>query len=113
MEVILAGAGAFGTKHLDGIKKIDGVSVIGLVGRRLEPTRKVAGQYGIEHVFTDLTEALKLQEVEAVILCTPTQLHARQAIQCMDAAIHSSRRMKVGVHALFRRSRVTRSLPGI
>ncbi len=88
MEVILAGAGAFGTKHLDGIKKIDGVSVIGLVGRRLEPTRKVAGQYGIEHVFTDLTEALKLQEVEAVILCTPTQLHARQAIQCMDAGKH-------------------------
>ena len=64
MKVVLAGAGAFGTKHLDGVEKIDGVSVIGLVGRRLEPTREVAGQYGIEHVFTDLSEALKLQEVE-------------------------------------------------
>jgi len=88
MKVVLAGAGAFGTKHLDGIEKIDGVSVIGLVGRRLEPTREVAGQYGIGHVFTDLSEALKLQEVEAVILCTPTQLHARQAIECLDAGKH-------------------------
>jgi len=88
MKVVLAGAGAFGTKHLDGIKRIDGVSVIGLVGRRLEPTREVAGQYGIEHVFTDLSEALKLPEVKAVILCTPTQLHAQQAIQCMDAGKH-------------------------
>jgi 2-hydroxy-4-carboxymuconate semialdehyde hemiacetal dehydrogenase len=88
MKVVLAGAGAFGTKHLDGVEKIDGVSVIGLVGRRLEPTREVAGQYGIEHVFTDLSEALKLQEVEAVILCTPTQLHAQQAMQCMDAGKH-------------------------
>ena len=88
MKVVLAGAGAFGTKHLDGIKNIDGVSVIGLVGRRLDPTREVADQYGIEHVFTDLSEAVELPEVEAVILCTPTQLHAQQAIQCMDAGKH-------------------------
>ncbi len=88
MKVVLAGAGAFGTKHLEGIEKIDGVSVVGIVGRRLEPTQEVAGQYGIEHVFTDLSEALKLDKVEAVILCTPTQLHARQAIQCMDAGKH-------------------------
>jgi len=88
VKVVLAGAGAFGTKHLEGIEKIDGVSVIGLVGRRLGPTREVAGKYGIEHAFTDLSEALKLPEVEAVILCTPTQLHAQQAIQCMDAGKH-------------------------
>ncbi len=88
MKAILAGAGAFGTKHLDGIEKIDGVSVIGIVGRRLEPTREVADQYGVEHAFTDLSEALKLPDVEAAILCTPTQLHAQQAIQCMDAGKH-------------------------
>ncbi len=88
MKVALAGAGAFGIKHLDGIVNIDDVSVIGLIGRRLEPTKEVADQYGIEHVFTDLSEALKLPQVEAVILCTPTQMHAQQAIQCMDAGKH-------------------------
>ena len=88
MKVLLAGAGAFGIKHLEGIENIDDASVIGLIGRRLEPTKKVARQYGIENVFTDLAEALKLPQVEAVILCTPTQLHAQQAMQCMDAGKH-------------------------
>lgn len=88
MKVCLAGAGAFGIKHLDGIQSIDGVEVISLVGRTLEPTQEVANKYGIGHVTTDLAEALALPDVEAVILCTPTQLHAEQAIQCMQAGKH-------------------------
>ena len=59
-----------------------------LVGRRLEPTQEVAAKYGIGHVTTDLAEALALPEVDAVILCTPTQMHASQAIQCMKAGKH-------------------------
>lgn len=88
IKVALAGAGAFGIKHLDGIKNIDGVEVVSLVGRRLEPTQEVAAKYGIDHVTTDLAEALALPEVDAVILCTPTQMHAAQSIQCMQAGKH-------------------------
>ncbi|WP_302409699.1 Gfo/Idh/MocA family oxidoreductase [Comamonas kerstersii] len=88
IKVALAGAGAFGIKHLDGIKNIDGVEVVSLVGRRLKPTQEVAAKYGIGHVTTDLAEALALPEVDAVILCTPTQMHASQAIQCMKAGKH-------------------------
>jgi len=88
MKVILAGAGAFGIKHLDGIQKIDGVEVVGLVGRRLEPTQETAAKYGIEHVFTDLGDALALPDIDAAILCTPTQIHAAQAMQCMQAGKH-------------------------
>lgn len=88
MKAILAGAGAFGIKHLDGIKNIDGVEVVGLVGRRLGPTQEVAAKYGIEHSFTDMADALALPGVEAAILCTPTQMHADQAIKCMNAGKH-------------------------
>ena len=88
MKVALAGAGAFGIKHLDGIKLIDGVEVIALVGRTLEPTQEVAAKYNIPHAFTDLDEALKLDELDAVILCTPTQMHAAQVIACMKAGKH-------------------------
>ena len=87
MKVIVAGPGAFGIKHLDGIKNIDDVEVVGLVGRRLENTQAVANEYGIPNVFTSLDEALKL-EADAVILCTPTQQHAAQSIQCMKAGKH-------------------------
>jgi 2-hydroxy-4-carboxymuconate semialdehyde hemiacetal dehydrogenase len=88
MKVVLAGGGAFGKKHLDGIKKIDGVEVISIVGRRLEPTQEIADQYGVGHVTTDLAQALDQPGVEAAILCTPTQIHAEQAIQCMRAGKH-------------------------
>jgi len=88
MKIALAGAGAFGEKHLDGLKLIDGVEVVSLVGRRLEPTQAIAAKYGIAHACTDLAESLALPEVDAVILCTPTQMHAAQAIACMDAGKH-------------------------
>jgi 2-hydroxy-4-carboxymuconate semialdehyde hemiacetal dehydrogenase len=88
MKIALAGAGAFGEKHLDGLKLIDGVEVISVVGRRLEPTQAVADKYGIPHACTDLAEALAQPGLDAVILCTPTQMHAEQAIQCMDAGKH-------------------------
>ena len=88
MKIALAGAGAFGEKHLDGLKLIDGVEVVSLIGRTLEPTQAVADKYGIKHVTTDLAESLAMPEVDAVILCTPTQMHAAQAIACMDAGKH-------------------------
>ena len=88
MKIALAGAGAFGEKHLDGLKNIHGVEVISLVGRRLEPTQAVAAKYGVAHAPTELAEALEQPGLDAVILCTPTQMHAAQAIQCMDAGKH-------------------------
>ena len=88
IKVALAGAGAFGVKHLDGIKNIEGVEVISLVGRELDKTKEVAAKYGIKHVTTELSESLALPELDAVILCTPTQMHASQSIQCLKAGKH-------------------------
>ena len=88
MKIALAGAGAFGEKHLDGLKNIDGVEVVSLVSRNIDATRATAAKYGIAHATTDLAESLAMSEVDAVILCTPTQMHAAQAIQCMAAGKH-------------------------
>ncbi len=88
IKVALAGAGAFGIKHLDGIKLIDGVEVVSLIGRELAKTQEVAAKYGISHVTTDLNESLAIKEVDAVILCTPTQMHASQSLACLKAGKH-------------------------
>jgi 2-hydroxy-4-carboxymuconate semialdehyde hemiacetal dehydrogenase len=88
IKVALAGAGAFGIKHLDGIKNIDGVEVVSLIGRELDKTQEVATKYGIRHVTTDLAESLALKELDAVILCTPTQMHAEQTLACLKAGKH-------------------------
>ncbi|MDE2612824.1 MAG: Gfo/Idh/MocA family oxidoreductase [Burkholderiales bacterium] len=88
IRVALAGAGAFGLKHLDAIKQIADVEVVSLVGRELDKTREAADKYGIRHVSTDLAASLALKEVDAVILATPTQMHAAQAVACMEAGKH-------------------------
>jgi len=88
IRVALAGAGAFGIKHLDAIKLIDGVEVVSLIGRELDKTKDVAAKYGIGHVSTNLTDSLARKEVDAVILCTPTQMHAEQSIACLKAGKH-------------------------
>jgi 2-hydroxy-4-carboxymuconate semialdehyde hemiacetal dehydrogenase len=88
IKVALAGAGAFGIKHLDAIRLIDGVEVVSLISRDIEKTRETAAAYGIPHVSTELADSLALNEVDAVILCTPTQMHAAQAIACMQAGKH-------------------------
>jgi 2-hydroxy-4-carboxymuconate semialdehyde hemiacetal dehydrogenase len=88
IRVALAGAGAFGIKHLDAIKLIDGVEVTSLISRDLAKTQEVANKYGIGHVTTSLDESLARKDVDAVILCTPTQMHAAQAVACMKAGKH-------------------------
>jgi 2-hydroxy-4-carboxymuconate semialdehyde hemiacetal dehydrogenase len=88
IKVALAGAGAFGVKHLDGIQNIDGVEVVSLISRDIEKTKDTAAKYGIQHVTTSLDESLALKEVDAVILCTPTQMHADQTLACLKAGKH-------------------------
>ena len=88
MRIALAGGGAFGEKHLDGLKNIDGVEVTALVGRTLEPTRAMADKYGVAFATTDYDEMLAREDVDAVILATPTQMHAAQSIAAMEAGKH-------------------------
>jgi 2-hydroxy-4-carboxymuconate semialdehyde hemiacetal dehydrogenase len=88
IKVALAGAGAFGIKHLDGIRNIPDVEVVSLISRELEKTREVAEKYGIKHVTIELADSLAMPEVDAVILCTPTQMHAEQTLACLRAGKH-------------------------
>jgi len=88
MRVALAGAGAFGIKHLDALERIDGVEVAAIVSRRLDQAQEVAQKYGAPIATTELDDVLHSPDVDAVILATPTQMHARQAIDVMRAGKH-------------------------
>ncbi len=88
MRIALAGAGAFGEKHLDGLKNIAGVEIVSIISRTGEQAAAVAAKYGAKHSSTELADALARDDVDAVILCTPTQMHAEQAIAAMRAGKH-------------------------
>jgi 2-hydroxy-4-carboxymuconate semialdehyde hemiacetal dehydrogenase len=88
MKVALAGQGAFGVRHLEAMRNIPGVEVISLTGGRPESTRQVAEKWQIPHWTSDLSETLKQPGLEAVILASPTQVHAAQAEKVMRAGKH-------------------------
>lgn len=89
MKLCVAGAaGAFGQKHLDAVANIEGAEVVSVVGTREEVIKQVAEERGIPHYCTDLAEALARDDIDGVLLATPTQMHASQAIQCLEAGKH-------------------------
>jgi 2-hydroxy-4-carboxymuconate semialdehyde hemiacetal dehydrogenase len=88
MKVIVAGQGAFGTRHLEAMQQIEGIEVVSLTGGRPESTEAVARKFGIPHWTSDLGESLAQPGVEAAILASPTQVHRAQAEQCMRAGKH-------------------------
>jgi 2-hydroxy-4-carboxymuconate semialdehyde hemiacetal dehydrogenase len=88
MKIVMVGQGAFGRKHLDGLKNIEGVEVASLVGGSRDSTEAVAKQYGIAHWTTNFAEALERPGIDAAILTSPTQVHAAQAVQVMQAGKH-------------------------
>ena len=87
-KLVVAGQGAFGIKHLEALQKIPDVEVVSLAGGSIDSTREVAERFKIPHFSTDLAECLARPGVTAAILATPTQMHAKQGIQCMRAGKH-------------------------
>jgi len=88
IRIALAGAGAFGIKHLDALRIIEGVEIASVVSRRLDQAEEVAERYGASYATTDLQDVLDRDDVDAVILCTPTQLHAEQSVAVLRAGKH-------------------------
>ena len=88
IRIALVGAGAFGEKHLDALKSIEGVEVATIVSASLDEARKLADKRGLSDISDSYEDTLKRDDIDAVILTTPTPMHARQAIQAMDAGKH-------------------------
>jgi 2-hydroxy-4-carboxymuconate semialdehyde hemiacetal dehydrogenase len=87
-KIVVAGQGAFGVKHLEALQQIKDVQVVSLAGGNQEQTAEVARRFNIPHYSQDLAECLAQPGVEAAILATPTQMHAKQGMQCMRAGKH-------------------------
>jgi 2-hydroxy-4-carboxymuconate semialdehyde hemiacetal dehydrogenase len=88
MKICMVGQGAFAKKHLDGLARIKDAEVVSIYGRTADTTKAVAEKYGIRHWTTNFDEALSQAGADAVILTSPTQVHAEQAIKCMKAGKH-------------------------
>lgn len=88
LKIALAGGGAFGAKHVNALKRIEGVEVAAVVSSRLETAQAFAQEHGVSRGMASLDEVLADDSIDAVILATPTQLHASQTIACLQAGKH-------------------------
>ncbi|WP_292864380.1 Gfo/Idh/MocA family oxidoreductase [Microbacterium sp.] len=85
---VVGAAGAFGMKHLDGLANIEDAEVTVVSGTKPEATQAVAEQYGVPHAVVGLDAVLERDDVDAVILATPTGLHASQTQAVLAAGKH-------------------------
>ncbi|MFF0567541.1 Gfo/Idh/MocA family oxidoreductase [Streptomyces sp. NPDC004041] len=88
LRIALAGGGAFGAKHAAALKRIEGIEVAAVVSSSLERARKFAAEQGVGRAVATLDEVLAMDDIDAVILATPTQMHAGQTLACLEAGKH-------------------------
>lgn len=88
VRIALAGGGAFGAKHANALKRIEGVELTAVVSSSLESGRAFAAEHGAGRAASSLDEVLAADDVDAVILATPTPLHGDQTRQVLEAGKH-------------------------
>ena len=88
VRIALAGGGAFGAKHAAGLRRIEGVEVTAVVSDTLESAEAFAAEQGLGRAVPTLADALAADDVDAVVLATPTPIHASQTLACLEAGKH-------------------------
>ena len=88
MRIAIIGAGAIGECHLKALQRDPEAEIATIVSGTVEEADKLAQPHGISDTGDSLERVLERSDVDAVILCTPTQMHAGQAMQCLDAGKH-------------------------
>jgi len=85
---VVGAAGAFGMKHLDGLAHIEDAEVTVVSATSQEKADAVAAQYGVANALVGFEAVLERDDVDAVILATPTGLHAGQTQAVLAAGKH-------------------------
>lgn len=84
----LIGAGGIAQTHCRAISEVDGVEIVAVSDVVLQKAEKTAAQFGIAGVYADYNQMLANEEIDGVIVCTPTAMHAGPSIAALKAGKH-------------------------
>ncbi len=88
LKLGVIGAGAFSIRHLDGIRNAPNAEAVAICDINLETAKTRAAEFGVPNVCETVDELLAREDIEAVTLPLPDQVHAEIAIKAMKAGKH-------------------------
>ncbi|WP_277811363.1 Gfo/Idh/MocA family oxidoreductase [Chromohalobacter canadensis] len=88
VRILMVGEGAIAGIHMQALSSVPEARVVAVAGGDAQTTRRFAEHWNIPHVCADYTQALATLKIDAVILATPSPLHADQTEQAIDAGKH-------------------------
>ena len=84
LKLGVIGVGRIAMAHLNAAMDLrDQVELMAIADIRADRAKDVAGEFGVENVYSDYRDLLADREIEAVIVCLPNHLHHPV---CRDAA---------------------------
>ena len=88
VNIAVVGLGAFGHKHLDALTQIPDAKIQYVAHSKMDIAKEVAVKYGAKAAFTNYSELLAQDDLDGVVLATPTQMHHAQTLEALRAGKH-------------------------
>lgn len=88
VNIAVVGLGAFGHKHLDALTQILDAKIQYVAHSKMDIAKEVAAKYGAKAAFTNYSELLAQDDLDGVVLATPTQMHHAQTLEALRAGKH-------------------------
>ena len=88
IKTAIVGTGFMGRVHLEGVRRVESVDAVAIVGRNEAAAKRLASGFGVSKVSTDYREVLRDPAIDAVHICTPNAQHFSMAKDALQAGKH-------------------------
>jgi len=88
LKAAVFGAGFVGRVHLEGIRRLGNVEVVGLAASSDEKARKLGQELSVENTAGDYRRILQDKAIDVVHVCTPNALHFPMVRDSLQAGKH-------------------------
>lgn len=88
IQIGFIGCGGIARHHANYLKKMKEVNILGCFDVSEEAVKSFAKQFDVKHAFTDQEKLLAIEEIQGVIVATPTYYHPGGVIPAAQAGKH-------------------------
>jgi len=85
LKIGVIGAGRIGKIHATNIAKLSNAELISIADINIDAARELATKVGAKKYFSDFLEVINDSEIDAIIICSPTNTHAKLIIESANA----------------------------